>query len=303
MFVKLSALIATAVLSFAPAKYTVHAPDGWLVWHSYTAYSAMDSHLYYKTPDGTVKTIEGSFVHAMNGSFGTSPDKVAFMAIDQAADEWDIFVYNASDESIINMTEYSGFRNEDPKWSTDGKSIVFKRGRWNHDICGFKYDLALLDVESRQVTMLTDDLTEEAMPCFSGDGKYIYYAGYKNGIGAIYRMDLKTKKRSTIYSENGVNAYYPITYNNDLYFTKWRSRNDHHDQLMKFDGRRTVSMPFNTSQHDYSDICPVSGSSYIYSSTLNGDYDLFFFNGRESIALTDFNSGKNELGADYFALR
>jgi len=31
MFVKLSALIAAAVLSFAPAKSAVQAPDGWLV--------------------------------------------------------------------------------------------------------------------------------------------------------------------------------------------------------------------------------------------------------------------------------
>ena len=140
------------------------------------------------------------------------------------------------------------------------------------------------------------------MPCFSGNGKYIYYAGYKNGIGAIYRMDLKTKERSTIYSENGVNAYSPTTSNNDLYFTKWRSRNDHHDQLMRFDGRKTIRLPFNKAECDFSDICPIGESSYIFSSTLHGDYDLYYYNGREAVPFSKINSERNELGADFFAL-
>jgi hypothetical protein len=69
-----------------------------------------------------LKNIDGSFVHAMKGSFVTSHDTVTFMAIYQAADEWDIFVYNALTESIINMNEYNGFRSEGPKWSVDGQS-------------------------------------------------------------------------------------------------------------------------------------------------------------------------------------
>lgn len=296
------ALMAAAVISFAPVHKTSHVPEGWFVWHSYTDYSAMDSCLYYMEPNGKVRTIDGNFVHAMNGSFGITPDKVAFMAIDKKADEWDIFIYNAVDGSIENMTERSGFRNEDPKWSPDGKSIVFKRGKWNSTINDFQYDLALLDVQNKKVTMLTDDVSEEAMPCFSADGKSVYYAGYEKGIGSIYRMYLSNGKRRVIYSENGVNAYYPIVNGKDLYFTKWLSRNDHHDQLMHYDGRKTVRLSFNRSDCDFSDICPVGFGSYIYSSTQHGDYDLYYFNGREAVLLSKINSERNELGADFFAL-
>lgn len=302
MLGKISAFIAASIIAFGSAYKTSFVPEGWLVWHSYTDYSAMDSSLYYMEPDGSIRTIEGAFAHAMNGSFGTTPDVVTFMAIDTTADEWDIYIYNAADESVVNMTEHSGYRNEDPKWSPDGKSIIFKRGKWNSAVNGFQYDLALLDIQTRNVTMLTDDIIEEAMPCFSDDGKYIYYAGYKNSIGSIYRMKLGNGKRSAIFSENGVNAYYPIVMGKDLYFTKWRSKTNHHDQLMRFDGKKAVSLPFNTAECDRSDICPIGGSSYIYSSTLHGDYDLYYYNGREEVILPKINSERNELGADFYAL-
>ena len=88
----------------------------------------------------------------------------------------------------------------------------------------------------------------------------------------------------------------------DLYFTKWRSKTNHHDQLMRFDGKKAVSLPFNTAECDRSDICPIGGSSYIYSSTLHGDYDLYYYNGREEVILPKINSERNELGADFYAL-
>jgi hypothetical protein len=92
MLGKISAFIAASIIAFGSAYKTSFVPEGWLVWHSYTDYSAMDSSLYYMEPDGSIRTIEGAFAHAMNGSFGTTPDVVTFMAIDTTADEWDIYI-------------------------------------------------------------------------------------------------------------------------------------------------------------------------------------------------------------------
>ena len=157
-------------------------PKGWLLWHSYKNYADLDSKLFLRTPDGTVETVSGDFIHAMNGCFGRSPEQFAFMAIDKDADEWDVYLSDHGE--ITNITQNSGFRNEDPKFSPDGKTIVFKRGHWDTNANDFVYDLALLDVKTMTVTMLTDDTSEEAMPCFSEDGKYIYFARYTNGIGS-----------------------------------------------------------------------------------------------------------------------
>lgn len=272
---------------------------GWLLWHNYSDYSALDSRLYLRNPDGQTEEITGDFIHAMNGSFGNSPDNITFMAIDSRADEWDIYI--VENGKIVNLTQNSGYRNEDPKWSPDGKSIVFKRGRWDHSVNDFVYNLALLDVETREVIMLTDDLTEEAMPCFSSDGKTIYYAGYKDGIGSIYAMDTESGETTTIYSESRITAYYPIVYGDNLYFTKWYSSDNHCDQLMVWDGRTIQSLPFNSDKYDCSDICPIDGERMIFSSTMNGGYDLYCYDGTDITAISELNTDKNELGADFYS--
>ena len=273
-------------------------PKGWLLWHSYSQYSALDSQLYLRTPDGTLRTVTGDFIHAMNGSFGKSPDQFTFMAIDKNTDEWDIYVSDCGE--ITDLTQNSGFRNEDPKFSPDGRTIVFKRGRWDSGTDGFVYDLALLDVKTREVTMLTDDSAEEAMPCFSADGKYICYASYKDGIGSICRIDTVSMENETVFSEAGVTAYYPVTAGDKLYFTKWYSAENRCDQIMCYDGGKVSAMPFDSENFDCSDACPAGGDKMIFSSTMNGGYDLFYYDGLRVSPLKELNSGSNELGAAFF---
>ena len=272
-------------------------PEGWLLWHSCSEYAALDSRLFLRVPDGTVQEIRGDFIHAMNGSFGSTPEQIVFMAIDKSTDEWDIYLYDSG--SISNLTQGSGVRNEDPKWSPDGRQIVFKRGRWDSEANDFIYDLALLDLTAGTVSMLTDDRAEQAMPCFSPDGDMLYYAEYSGGIGAIRCMDTHTHNAKTIYAENGVTAYYPISAKDCIYFTKWCSAENRHDQIMRLDGSSLTAMPFNSGRFDCSDACPA-GSGLIYSSTQNGAYDLFYYDGAQSVPLTDTRTEKNELGACFF---
>lgn len=273
-------------------------PKGWLLWHSYTDYAAMDSELFLRSPDGEVRTVSGDFIHAMNGSFGRTPDQFVFMAIDEAADEWDIYLSEGG--SINNITQNSGFRNEDPKFSPDGNNIVFKRGHWDNNADGFVYDLALIDVRTREITMLTDDSAEEAMPCFSSDGKHIYYASYTDRIGSICSFDTVSHRSETVYSESGVNAYYPIADGDKLFFTKWYSTDNRCDQIMCYDGNEIKALPFDSERYDCSDACPAGENKMIFSSTMNGSYDLFCYDGTRTAPLSELNSDRSELGADFF---
>lgn len=281
------------------AEADAELPKGWLLWHSYSEYTALDSKLYLRTPDGVEKEISGDFVHAMNGSFGITPEQITFMAIDSSTDEWDIYLYDGG--NITNLTQNSGFRNEDPKWSPDGKQIAFKRGHWDNSINSFVYDLALLDIDTLEVTMLTDDPDEDAMPFFSEDGNYLYYTEYEDKIGSICRMDMTTGAIEDIYSETGVTAYYPIVKGEQVYFAKWYSAENHCDQMMCYDGSKIFAMPFNSEQYDCSDPCPIGENNMIYSGTADGEYDLYYYNGSQSIHLTDISSDLNDLGADFYS--
>ena len=221
----LSISVVTGKIPVISAAETI--PDGWLIWHSYTSYSEKDSQLYLRDNEGKITEITGDFVNPMNGSFGITPDKAVFMAIDKNFDEWDIYLYDNDEKTVSNLTENSGFRNEDPKWSPDGKSIVFKRGHWNAEVNDFTYNLALIDLESKEIKMLTDSLCEDAMPFFSDDGRYIYYTKYIDGYGKIARLNAETGEDDIIFAEENVTAYYPIEKNGLLYFTKWHSSDNH----------------------------------------------------------------------------
>jgi hypothetical protein len=301
---RLISLILTAVILLTvplsvKAADNAELPKGWLLWHNYSDYSALDSKLYLCSPDGTTETISGDFIHAMNGYFGNSPEQITFMAIDKKADEWDIFLYDNG--KITNLTQNSGFRNEDPKFSPNGKSIIFKRGYWSSYANDFAYDLALVDIETKEVTMLTDTPEEEAMPCYSADGRYIYYAVYTDRIGSICRIETSTGKVETVYSESGINAYYPIVKGDKLYFTAWHSTDNHCDRIMCYDGKEVYPLSLNSAEYDCSDACPVDDNKMIFSSTMNGNYDLYYSDGVNISSLSELNTDINELGADFFS--
>lgn len=303
---RICAVLSAFILSAAPVfgAFAVSAedlavPKGWLLWHSYTSYEAGDSQLYLQNPQGEISEITGDFIHAMNGNFGKSPDDIVFMAIDENADEWDIFLYE--DKTVTNLTENSGYRNEDPKWSPDGKSIVFKRGYWNADVNDFTYNLAWMDLERKEIKMLTDSLYEEAMPHFSEDGRYIYYTKYMEGYGKISRLNTETGEDELIFEEEKVNAYYPAVKNGFLYFTKWFSDDNHHDEIMIYADNTLKSAAFNSERYDCSDACPIDGDKMIYSSTIKGSYSLYYADGDASVEIPEVNTDRNELGADFFS--
>ena len=60
-------------------------------------------------------------------------------------------------------------------------------------------------------------------------------------------------------------------------------------------------MPFNSPVYDCSDACPVEGDKMVFSSTLNGDYDLYYYDGSNVSPLSELNSDKNELGACFYS--
>ncbi len=75
-----------------------------------------------------------------------------------------------------------------PKWSPDGKNIVF----------GYAFreeqDIASVNVENREVEMLITGTPDDRNPIYSADGKYLYFVSDRTGIFNVYKMEVASKK-------------------------------------------------------------------------------------------------------------
>jgi hypothetical protein len=81
---------------------------------------------------------------------------------------------------------------ESPSFSPDGRTVAFNALR------GAVGDIFTVDLESRDVTNLTNDPFGDRAPRFSPDGKFIVYLARVSGNDKLFRFDLDTKQKTQI---------------------------------------------------------------------------------------------------------
>ncbi len=279
--------------------------SGKLVYHHYTCYDCMDSELFlYDFASKTLHNLsEGwDISHPMNAHFSSDGKQISFMGIADNG-SWDIFLYTlGSTDKPENITNSSGVRDEDPKFSFDGKYIVFKQNG----------QLATFDMETRKVQKLTSYSDQElSMPYFNVAGDKIVCSiggGSESSIG-VY--DIKSKTLTEIYDRSDISEYYPITLDEkNFYYSAHLSSSNQVDQLYLgfWDGAISKYLPFNEAGADYSDACPIDEDWLILSSTrkgTKGGYDLYIANKNtgDIYSMSEYNNQINtskwELGASY----
>lgn len=82
-----------------------------------------------------------------------------------------------------------------PQWSPRGDRIVLGLGQFFALVRGFVVaDIAVLDVASRELTVLTSGKDNLGFPSFSPDGSRIVYRSWREDGSALLLMDLRTKE-------------------------------------------------------------------------------------------------------------
>src|SRR5690349_2978458 len=104
---------------------------GKLAYHSYVNYGDGTSQLFiYDFAARTLTQVSNStwgIQDPMNGVFSPDGKWLAFMGITNGA--WNVFFWQVGSSALpVNLTNSTGqTRNEDPKFSADGKSLLFKQ--------------------------------------------------------------------------------------------------------------------------------------------------------------------------------
>jgi dipeptidyl aminopeptidase/acylaminoacyl peptidase len=121
---------------------------------------------------------------------------------------WDLFAVPSDGGEIVNLTNTPDIREQDPRWSNDGKTIALSYKPKD----GTNYDIALLDWATHKVRKLTNE-TQPGYSwnafAWSGDDKTIYGVRVNPPFtdADIYRIDVATGKTENLTPHQGTVRY------------------------------------------------------------------------------------------------
>jgi TolB protein len=101
-----------------------------------------------------------------------------------------------SASGVAERLTFEGSYNVSPQYRYDGRSFTFIHRN------GSKFNVAIQDMETRQVQLLTDSLFDES-PSFAPNGKIILYATEIKGRGILAAVSSDGRTRQRLSAQKG----------------------------------------------------------------------------------------------------
>lgn len=284
---------ASAALAVATSQGgTIHAGitlTGRLIWHSYVNYGFTGVRSWMADFDaGTVSEItQPRLVGAMNYHFNAAGTEVVFMADDgdytaaHGTSQWNVWIAGVSATGLdhpTRITPIDGGRYEDPKFSSDGTRIVFKRNLT--EIAAIDRSAIVLDGtdQAPAQSLLLANGQEASMPYFlaGSTSDFLYADG--SSLDAIRWVHGGVA--GTLYQPTGQHAYYPVALDATRFYYVVGTSGTAPDQILL--GDTSASLPagaaFTDAAYEFADPAVLGGSWLAFASTApggDGDYDLW----------------------------
>ena len=264
-----------------PAKADIHDMSGTLFFHRYSDYGSWDATMWsLDLQSGAFQQINQDWTTVLspiNAHVSSDGQYLTFMGsaaglpnIDGKTQyDWDVFIshWEGSQWSDpTNLTGANGKRDEDPKFSPDGKTIVYKEDGV----------LAIVSSTGGVKKYLSIGEAESSMPYYRTNGIDILFERQ----GKIY---LKTATGDQLMDPGtgGESSYYPIGVDNERFLFS-RVQDSKHDGIRwgYYDGRQSTDLFFNNDTWDSSDSYPYQDARdfiFLVSGDVNipkGGYNL-----------------------------
>ena len=188
---------------------------GVIIYHSYSDYDAWDSELFmydFSTNTKDTLSLNWNIDNEMNAHISPDGSKIVFMGDDSGLPrDWDIYIWNiGSEDAPNNLTSRNNLRDEDPKFSPDGNSIVFKQNS----------DIKVMNLKGTIIDEITNNgsSVEESMPYYTTDSHKIIYAKGAKKNSDIYIINNDGTDDTPLYNLVDVQEYYPIVIDNFSFF-------------------------------------------------------------------------------------
>jgi Tol biopolymer transport system component/DNA-binding winged helix-turn-helix (wHTH) protein len=111
-----------------------------------------------------------------------SPDgrKIAYLS--NRSGSWEIWVMNVETQASMQLTHFRGPPAGSPSWSPDGLQIAFDALEGAHP------DIFVVPADGGTPRRITAIPGENAVPSWSQDGKFVYFASNRNGKFQIWKV-------------------------------------------------------------------------------------------------------------------
>jgi len=187
-----------------------------------------------------------------------------------------IYLLNDADQKIIKLTQKG--RNFLPKWSPDGKNIVFVSIRNDHR----NYEIYLMDADGKNQRRLTKTPGGNSTnPRWDGSGKKIFYRSTIMGDTQENILDLTTSEIQTLGSTGKLPEVKTI--NNINEYIKENSKKEIERDLAKIE----------KDEKELQNVIKQRRNMFEYLPSPDGKYGVLYYDLLKKIVLLDLE--KNEL--------
>jgi dipeptidyl aminopeptidase/acylaminoacyl peptidase len=135
-----------------------------------------------------------------------SPDGkwIAYMQDSGGNELWDVYAVPSSGGEIVNLTNTPAIREENPRWSPDGKILALNTKPKDGQV----YNISLLDWSTRKITPLTQENTKNhswQSVAWSADGRTLYANRVEVSFtdSDVYAIDVATGKTTNLTPHQG----------------------------------------------------------------------------------------------------
>lgn len=150
-----------------------------------------------------------------NPQFSPDGSRIAFESTRSGSME--IWVANSDGSTEMQLTHFGGPLTGAARWSPDSQQIVF------NSRLGGQADLYVISAKGGEPRRLTDDTSNEDLPSWSSDGRWVYFHSDRNGSSQVWKMPITGEQEPIQVTHAGALAALESLDGNFVYYSKGKA--------------------------------------------------------------------------------